>query len=147
MIPLVGQPSSGQTSEWGGAAYELASMIDTSTLHYHQTIYDTSSSSSLKREMQNLIWSLRPRPRFPIATMAGKTTLGSTFKAEFANLGSKCIGWSPTTPVVVEESGDLIYHLLVLWAEQEVVPEDVWAELESRFGTSGLEEKNARLKE
>lgn len=48
---------------------------------------------------------------------------------------------------VVAESGDLIYHLLVLWAEQGIVPEDVWQELESRLGTSGIDEKNARLQD
>ena len=33
---------------------------------------------------------------------------------------------------LVAESADLLYHLLVLWADQGVRPADVWAELESR---------------
>lgn len=45
---------------------------------------------------------------------------------------------------VVSESADLLYHLLVLWAECEVKPEEVWAKLASREGTSGLAEKAAR---
>lgn len=45
---------------------------------------------------------------------------------------------------VVSESGDLLYHLLVLWADAGVEPHQVWAELARRFGTSGLEEKAAR---
>ncbi len=45
---------------------------------------------------------------------------------------------------VVAESADLLYHLLVLWAEQGIEPDDVWRELEDRFGTSGIAEKNAR---
>jgi phosphoribosyl-ATP pyrophosphohydrolase len=45
---------------------------------------------------------------------------------------------------VVAESADLIYHLMVLWAEQEISPEDVYDELASRAGTSGVEEKAAR---
>jgi phosphoribosyl-ATP pyrophosphohydrolase len=36
---------------------------------------------------------------------------------------------------LVEESADLLYHLLVLWAETGVTPEDVWKELEARRGT------------
>jgi phosphoribosyl-ATP pyrophosphohydrolase len=47
---------------------------------------------------------------------------------------------------VVSESADLLYHLLVLWAETGVKPEDVWAELERRAGVSGITEKNSRNK-
>ncbi|MEW5729485.1 MAG: phosphoribosyl-ATP diphosphatase [Pseudomonadota bacterium] len=47
---------------------------------------------------------------------------------------------------LVSESADLLYHLLVLWAEAGVKPADVWAELERRSGTSGIEEKNSRKK-
>ena len=42
------------------------------------------------------------------------------------------------------ESADLLYHLLVLWAEAGVAPKDVWRELARREGTSGLAEKAAR---
>ena len=45
---------------------------------------------------------------------------------------------------VVMESGDLLYHLLVLWADQGITPNQVWAELENRFGTSGILEKELR---
>lgn len=45
---------------------------------------------------------------------------------------------------LVGESADLIYHLLVLWADCGVQPADVWAELERRQGISGIAEKNAR---
>jgi phosphoribosyl-ATP pyrophosphohydrolase len=47
-------------------------------------------------------------------------------------------------PRVVAESADLLYHLLVLWADQKVTPDEVWAELERREGTSGHEEKRRR---
>lgn len=45
---------------------------------------------------------------------------------------------------VVSESADLLYHLTVLWADMGVTPEDIWAELQRRFGTSGIDEKKAR---
>lgn len=45
---------------------------------------------------------------------------------------------------VVKESADLLYHLAVLWADMEVSPDDVWDELASREGTSGITEKAAR---
>ncbi len=49
-----------------------------------------------------------------------------------------------TPEAVVRESADLLYHLEVLWAACGVEPQQVWAELESRFGTSGHEEKATR---
>ena len=45
---------------------------------------------------------------------------------------------------LVNESADLLYHLLVLWAHQGIDPKDVWAELSSRQGISGIEEKKSR---
>lgn len=45
---------------------------------------------------------------------------------------------------LVSESADLFYHLLVLWAETGVKPEEIWAELAKREGISGLDEKASR---
>lgn len=45
---------------------------------------------------------------------------------------------------LVEESADLLYHLLVLWADRGVAPTAVWHALESRSGISGIAEKAAR---
>ncbi|MGK9165998.1 phosphoribosyl-ATP diphosphatase [Inquilinus limosus] len=45
---------------------------------------------------------------------------------------------------IAAESADLLYHLLVLWADAGVAPEAVWAVLESREGVSGIAEKAAR---
>ncbi|MFE0752663.1 phosphoribosyl-ATP diphosphatase [Inquilinus sp. NPDC058860] len=45
---------------------------------------------------------------------------------------------------IAAESADLLYHLLVLWADAGVAPETVWAALEAREGTSGIAEKAAR---
>ena len=47
---------------------------------------------------------------------------------------------------VVNESADLIYHLLVLWADQGIEPRQVWTELSRREGMSGIVEKNNRNK-
>jgi len=48
---------------------------------------------------------------------------------------------------IVPESADLLYHMLVLWADAGISPETVWAELAARAGTSGLEEKARRPKD
>jgi len=45
---------------------------------------------------------------------------------------------------VVNESADLLYHLLVLWAASGVQPAEVWAALEGRKGISGIAEKASR---
>jgi phosphoribosyl-ATP pyrophosphohydrolase len=45
---------------------------------------------------------------------------------------------------VVHETADLWFHSLVLLAQQGLGPQQVLAELERRFGLSGLEEKARR---
>ncbi len=49
-----------------------------------------------------------------------------------------------TPAEVTKESADLLYHLLVLWAETGVDPAAVWSELAARGGRSGLDEKRSR---
>jgi phosphoribosyl-ATP pyrophosphohydrolase len=45
---------------------------------------------------------------------------------------------------LVGESADLLYHLLVLWADAGIAPADIAAELKRREGKSGLDEKRGR---
>ncbi|RMF10805.1 MAG: phosphoribosyl-ATP diphosphatase [Alphaproteobacteria bacterium] len=45
---------------------------------------------------------------------------------------------------VAAESADLLFHLMVLWADMGLAPEDVFARLAEREGTSGLDEKKSR---
>ena len=51
-----------------------------------------------------------------------------------------------TPDAVATESADLLYHLLVLWADRGIDPAQVWAELARREGTSGIAEKASRGK-
>jgi phosphoribosyl-ATP pyrophosphohydrolase len=55
-------------------------------------------------------------------------------------------GTSETPEALASESADMLYHLMVLWADRGVTPEQVWAELARREGTSGIAEKAARAK-
>lgn len=48
---------------------------------------------------------------------------------------------------LINESADVLYHLIVMWVDGGVHPHDVWKELERREGTSGLEEKASRPKD
>jgi phosphoribosyl-ATP pyrophosphohydrolase len=45
---------------------------------------------------------------------------------------------------LVAESADVLYHLLVLWADAGVTPQSVWAELKRRENVSGIAEKLGR---
>lgn len=49
-------------------------------------------------------------------------------------------------PALVAESCDVLYHLIVMWVDAGVRPDEVWAELERREGVSGLAEKAARVR-
>lgn len=44
----------------------------------------------------------------------------------------------------IYESADLLFHLCVLWAKMGITPEQIWAELASREGVSGIAEKQNR---
>lgn len=45
---------------------------------------------------------------------------------------------------VIGESADLLFHMLILWADAGVTPEDVLQEMQRREGISGLDEKKKR---
>lgn len=48
---------------------------------------------------------------------------------------------------IVYETADLFFHALVLLGYYDIDPEDIYAELRRRFGTSGIAEKASRPKE
>ena len=48
---------------------------------------------------------------------------------------------------LVKESADLLFHLLVLWFDAGIKPEEVWAELGRREGISGIDEMKSRPKD
>ncbi len=47
---------------------------------------------------------------------------------------------------IIAESTDLLFHLLMLWADAGIKPADVYAELARREGLSGITEKKQRKK-
>jgi phosphoribosyl-ATP pyrophosphohydrolase len=42
---------------------------------------------------------------------------------------------------VISESADLVYHLVVLWADMGITPGDVWNEMSRRERAQGIAEK------
>jgi phosphoribosyl-ATP pyrophosphohydrolase len=47
---------------------------------------------------------------------------------------------------IIHETADLWFHTLIMLVQLGLGPDDILAELERRFGTSGLEEKAGRNK-
>jgi phosphoribosyl-ATP pyrophosphohydrolase len=47
---------------------------------------------------------------------------------------------------IISESADVLYHLLLLWVDAGVAPNEVWRELVRREGISGIAEKASRPK-
>lgn len=47
---------------------------------------------------------------------------------------------------LASESADLLFHLLVLWADAGLAPADIYAILARRQGVSGIDEKKGRKK-
>ena len=45
---------------------------------------------------------------------------------------------------LAQESADLLFHLMVLWADQGLKPDEIFEVLQSRLGTSGHDEKTSR---
>jgi phosphoribosyl-ATP pyrophosphohydrolase len=45
---------------------------------------------------------------------------------------------------LAEESADLLYHLLVVWVDAGLKPDDIWKVLEERMSYSGNDEKKRR---
>ena len=62
--------------------------------------------------------------------------------AELVEAAAECGDEGPAH--LVHEAADLVYHLLVMLACCEVRLDQLEAELERRFGISGLDEKAAR---
>jgi phosphoribosyl-ATP pyrophosphohydrolase len=74
------------------------------------------------------------RGRAKIAQKVGEEAVETALAAAALNDRDEVIG----------ESADLLFHLLVLWADCGVTPTEVWAELRRREGRSGVDEKKSR---
>ena len=72
----------------------------------------------------------------------GRPKIAQKFGEEAVEVNIAALVQGPAA--LTAESADLLYHLMVLWADAGVSPADVWAELEKREGTSGIAEKSSR---
>jgi phosphoribosyl-ATP pyrophosphohydrolase len=72
----------------------------------------------------------------------GTAKIAQKFGEEAVECLIEAVGGHRTA--LIGESADVLYHLLVLWVDAGVRPEQVWAELARREGVSGIAEKASR---
>ena len=66
----------------------------------------------------------------------GRRHIGKKIKEEAQEVVHAALKESPRR--TIQESADLLYHLLVLWVAKGVKPQEVWQELDRRKGKSCL---------
>ena len=101
-----------------------------------ERLFDTISDRKTADPTTSYTAKLFSRGRARIAQKVGEEAVETVIAAS-----------TNDTAHIVTESADLLYHLLVLWADAGIRPEQVWQTLESREGISGIAEKNSRTKE
>ena len=72
----------------------------------------------------------------------GTAKIAQKFGEEAVECLIEAVGGHRTA--LVGESADVLYHLLVIWVDAGLRPEQIWAELTRREDISGIEEKAAR---
>jgi phosphoribosyl-ATP pyrophosphohydrolase len=72
----------------------------------------------------------------------GTAKIAQKFGEEAVECLIEAVGGHRTA--LIGESADVLYHLLVLWVDAGLRPEQIWAELAKREGVSGIAEKAAR---
>jgi phosphoribosyl-ATP pyrophosphohydrolase len=72
----------------------------------------------------------------------GTAKIAQKFGEEAVECLIEAVGGHRTA--LVAESADVLYHLLVMWVDAGLRPEQIWAELARREGMSGIAEKAAR---
>jgi phosphoribosyl-ATP pyrophosphohydrolase len=98
-----------------------------------QRLYDTIAARRTSDPGSSYTAKLLHQGRSVIAKKMGEEAVETAIAAVASD-----------SDAVVAESADLLYHLLVLWVDCGVEPEEVWKKLAAREGTSGLAEKAAR---
>lgn len=74
----------------------------------------------------------------------GPRRIAAKVREEAGELAEAALDPAGDPKAIVHEAADLIYHVLVLLAAEDLRLEDVEAELDRRRGMSGLAEKAAR---
>jgi phosphoribosyl-ATP pyrophosphohydrolase len=98
---------------------------------------DASEIERLYRALDRV--SSTANPRTAQLLEGGKRKMGQKLIEEASEVAFE--GLRHRARGVVRESADLIYHLVVLWRECGVLPEEVFEEMRERASTLGIAEK------
>jgi len=82
-------------------------------------------------------WANNPRTARPLAS--GLRKKSQKVVEEAAEVALETV--RKRSNAAVRESADLLYHLVVLWHECGILPEQVWAEMRQRADAIGIAEK------
>jgi len=81
----------------------------------------------------------RDNPRTARLLTCGRTKLAQKLMEEAGEIALEAV--RHRSRGVVRESADLVYHLVVLWRECGITPDEVWAEMRRRADKLGIAEK------
>jgi phosphoribosyl-ATP pyrophosphohydrolase len=81
----------------------------------------------------------RDNPRTARLLVCGRTKLAQKLMEEAGETALEAV--RHRSRGVVRESADLLYHLVVLWHECGISPDEVWAEMRRRADKLGIAEK------
>jgi len=81
----------------------------------------------------------RDNPRTARLLACSRTKIAQKLVEEAAETALEAV--RHRSRAVVRESADLVYHLVVLWRECGITPDEVWAEMRRRADKLGIAEK------
>ncbi len=106
------------------------------TAHILNTLFETILSRKEADPKSSYVASLFEKGTPKIAQKVGEEAMETAIEAVQGN-----------PEKLKAESADLLFHLMVLWADQGITPDDVFAVLQSREGIGGIDEKSSRPKD
>ena len=101
--------------------------------HILDQVFETIESRKEASADESYVASLFLKGREKIAEKVGEETIETIIEA-IKNDKNK----------LAEESADLLFHLMILWSDANLKPDDIFRILEKRNGLSGLTEKDNR---
>jgi phosphoribosyl-ATP pyrophosphohydrolase len=78
-------------------------------------------------------------PRTAHLLASGRAKIAQKVIEEAGEIALEAVRHRPRR--VIRESADLVYHLVVLWHDCGIAPEEVWAEMRRRADKLGIAEK------
>ena len=106
------------------------------TDHILNTLYATIMSRKGADPKSSYVASLLEKGTSKIAQKVGEEAMEAAIEAVQGDAEK-----------LKQESADLLFHLMILWVDQGITPNDVFDVLKSREGIGGHDEKAARTQD